>query len=362
MIQRKIPNDELNTFYQSKFEYYRKVAALAAIATGLLEVFYFISDCIIFGRFANETLIPRISIMVPILLFVLINPKVKDYKCGSLLYYMMPHCAMWATIWAIWFLPNRDFAREGFIIMHFGFLCVGLAMPVRYHIVMHAFLFLNIIVSNLFIHYEHFDMMIALAFPLYIGVILIMMILENSYADHYLIKKEIEKNSVTDPLTEVFNRNKLEEIVSADGEKLEVGHIKDASILMVDIDKFKRVNDTYGHEGGDKILVFVSDQIKKHIRSTDLIIRWGGEEFVVLLMGTALDVGLNIAEHIRSAVEAAENDVTPVTISVGVSKYEGGNYHDAINKADQALYYAKEHGRNLVVCYEDIEDEILRNS
>jgi PleD family two-component response regulator len=79
-------------------------------------------------------------------------------------------------------------------------------------------------------------------------------------------------------------------------------------------------------------------------------------------MGTALDVGLNIAEHIRSAVEAADNDVCPVTISVGVSKYEGGNYHDAIAKADQALFYAKEHGRNLVVSYEDIEDEILRKS
>ena len=68
-----------------------------------------------------------------------------------------------------------------------------------------------------------------------------------------------------------------------------------------------------------------------------------------------MDVGLNIAEHIRSSVESAENDICPITISVGVSKYDGGNYREAVNKADQALYYAKEHGRNLVVSYEDIE-------
>ena len=362
MFTRKIPKEELNTFYQSKFDYYRKIAALAAVVTGLAEVTYFISDCMIFGRFANETLFPRISIMIPLLIFALINSKINNYKVGSIIYYIIPHLSMWATIWAIWYLPNRDFAREGFIIMHFAFLCVGIAMPARQHIFMHGLLLLNIIVSNLFIHYEHFDMMIALALPLYLGVVAIMFILENTYTDHYLIRKQIVKDSVTDPLTEVYNRHKLDEIISIDGEKLDLGPIEDASIFMVDIDKFKRVNDTYGHDAGDKILVFVSDEIKKHIRSTDMIIRWGGEEFVVLLMGTALDVGLNIAEHIRSAVESADNDVCPITISVGVSKYDGGNYHEAIKKADQALYYAKEHGRNLVVSYEDIEDEILRNS
>ncbi|WP_029320465.1 GGDEF domain-containing protein [Butyrivibrio sp. AE3004] len=356
MLEKTIPKEELNSYYQSKFEYYRKLSALAAIATGILEICYFVTDCQIFGRFANETLIPRISVMIPLILFVILNPMVKTYRRGCLLYYFIPHSAMWATIWAIWYLPDRDFAREGFIIMHFAFLCIGLAMPLKQHIVMHGLIFANIIISNLFIHYQHFDMMITLALPVYAGVIFILLILEKSYADHYLIRKQIEKNSVTDQLTTVFNRNKLEEIVSSEDERFDIEQYRDVVVLMIDIDKFKRVNDTYGHDAGDRTLVFISEQIKSCIRSTDIIIRWGGEEFVVLLVGAAMEVGLNIAEHIRSSVEAADNGICPITISVGVSKYDGGNYREAVNKADQALYYAKNHGRNLVVSYEDIED------
>ena len=140
--------EELNDFFQSKFEYFRVVSGYSAMLIGLLEITYFVSDCQLFGRFATETLIPRLAILLPMLIFWLLYPSVKDYKVGIHLYYMMPHAAMWCTIWAIWYLPNRDFAREGFIIMHFAFLAIGLAMPLKYHIPIHACLLLNIIISN----------------------------------------------------------------------------------------------------------------------------------------------------------------------------------------------------------------------
>ena len=137
---------------------------------------------------------------------------------------------------------------------------------------------------------------------------------------------------------------------------------KDSKIclFLLDIDKFKRVNDSYGHDAGDKVLVFLAEQIKRCIRSSDMLIRWGGEEFVVFLVGAEMEVGLRIAEHIRHSVEHTENEVCPITISVGVSRYDGGNYRDAVRKADRALYYAKGHGRNLVVHYDDIADEDLK--
>ena len=242
--------------------------------------------------------------------------------------------------------------------MHLAFIAIGIAMPVKYHIPVHACVILNILVSYLWNHYEHIDLMISLAVPVWIGASILMIILENSYVDQYLIRKQLEKSSTTDNLTEAYNRNKFEEIVDSNNETSADVDDSNVVILMIDIDKFKRVNDTYGHDAGDKILVFLTERIKACIRATDLVIRWGGEEFVVLLMGASTSVGLRIAEHIRHSVEVTENEVCPITISVGVSQYDGKNYHEAVKRADKALYYAKEHGRNMVVHYDDIAGEV----
>ncbi len=358
MVTKKIDKAEVDEFYQAKFDYYRRPSFVAALLTGFLETTYFISDCQIFGRFAVETLIPRFFILVPLIILMLFERRIQSYKSAVFAFYSIAHAAMWCTIWAIWYLPNKDFAREGFIIMHLAFIAIGLAMPVKYHIPVHFGVILNIIVSYMWNHYEHIDLMISLAVPVWIGASILMFILENSYADQYLIRKQLEKSSTTDNLTEAYNRNKFEEIVDSGNEHHDEADNSNVVILMIDIDKFKRVNDTYGHDAGDKILVFLTERIKACIRATDLVIRWGGEEFVVLLMGASTSVGLRIAEHIRHSVEITENEVCPITISVGVSQYDGKNYHEAVKRADKALYYAKEHGRNLVVHYDDIADEV----
>ena len=152
--------------------------------------------------------------------------------------------------------------------------------------------------------------------------------------------------ALVDNLTKLYNRRALIENKGYN------------SVIFADIDHFKEINDKYGHDAGDKILVFLTERIKACIRATDLVIRWGGEEFVVLLMGASTSVGLRIAEHIRHSVEVTENEVCPITISVGVSQYDGKNYHEAVKRADKALYYAKEHGRNMVVHYDDIAGEV----
>ncbi|MCR4843159.1 MAG: GGDEF domain-containing protein [Eubacterium sp.] len=348
----KIDKSQLEDFYQSKFNYYRYVSFYSAVLSVLMETLYFVTDCQIFGRFATETLIPRFSVLIPMLLLIIFNKRIHSYKLGTFLYYLFPHFAMWATIWAIWYLPNRDFAREGFIIMHFAFLAVGFAMPLKHHIIAHGFIFLNIIISNLWIHYETFDMMLSLAAPLYIGCILMLAINQVSYADHYLVLKQKEKDSVTDQLTGVFNRNILSEII--DDENTVTSHVSGVVVLMIDLDKFKNVNDTFGHEAGDKMLRFLSDQIKKSVRSSDYVIRWGGEEFVVFLMDASVEFGLTKAEEIRKTVESSDTGVCPITVSIGVSEYCGEDYHDTIKKVDRALYYAKGHGRNRVVLESDI--------
>ena len=265
----------------------------------------------------------------------------------------MPHAAMWCTIWAIYHLENRDYAREGFIIMHFAFLAIGFATPLKYHIILHALLIGNIMLSNIWNHYEYYTIMLALAIPLYIGVVIMLWILENSYADQYLIKKELEKSSVSDELTGVNNRYIVNEIINSETDRFTIN--KDIVILMFDIDFFKNVNDTYGHEAGDKILKFVSSKIKSQISKNDYIIRWGGEEFIIILVDYTVEKAKALAEQLRHDIEASDNGICPVTISLGLCRYnKNETYHQCVDKADQALYYATNHGRNQVVDYANI--------
>jgi len=353
MINTKLNPNELDSFYQSKFDYYKMVSGYSAILIGLLEMTYFISDCQLYGRFAWETFIPRMSMVIPLLFFMFLYPRVNNYKVGAILYYMIPHAAMWCSIWAFYNLDNRDFVREGFIIMHFAFLAIGLAMPIKYHALFHGLMILNIIISNMFIHYEYFSVIISLALPVYFGVLVMMFILENSYIDQYLIKRKLEINSVSDELTNVYNRYKLKDIINS---KTEAFTIKgNVFIMMLDIDFFKKVNDTYGHEAGDEILKFMANEIKEHLSSLDYVIRWGGEEFVIILANQAPESALKFAETLREDIKTKDNGICPITVSIGLYKYQKNEtYHNAVDKADQALYFAKEHGRNQVADYANI--------
>lgn len=162
-------------------------------------------------------------------------------------------------------------------------------------------------------------------------------------------KKELEKIGVTDHLTQVFNRNKLEEVLRR--EILYYDRFKTpASLVMFDIDHFKKINDTYGHSLGDKVLVGFAKLLKASIREIDIVIRWGGEEFIILLPRSTRRQATVIAEKIRKKVEAVVfPEVGTVTVSAGVSSLRlGDNSNTLIERADKALYSAKNEGRNCV--------------
>lgn len=126
---------------------------------------------------------------------------------------------------------------------------------------------------------------------------------------------------------------------------------KTFSILVVDIDRFKVVNDTHGHLFGNKVIKNVAETLSKSIRQSDFICRYGGEEFVILLSGAGCETGYSVADSLRSKVEKEPTDGVFVTTSIGVvefsDKYKCGN--EAINEADKAMYKAKRLGRNRVV-------------
>jgi two-component system, cell cycle response regulator len=159
--------------------------------------------------------------------------------------------------------------------------------------------------------------------------------------------------ATTDPLTGLANRRVLLDRLAHEFERAK-RYRKPLACLMVDIDHFKRVNDTYGHPVGDKVIVQVASAIHGTIRSTDLAGRYGGEEFGVIALETGLGGGVALGERIRREVGrlfSQESDVPKVTVSIGVATTDrASEAADALLKsADEALYTAKREGRDRVV-------------
>lgn len=157
----------------------------------------------------------------------------------------------------------------------------------------------------------------------------------------------------TDPLTKLFNRRYLFEI---GGQLFEQGRRYNhrMSLLMVDIDRFKNVNDTYGHDIGDEALVLITKHFSEGIRNVDILGRFGGEEFIVLMPETGMDGAYKVAERLRSSISRSPLKTSGPTISltisigVGVQATATANIETLVKKADVALYKSKRAGRNRV--------------
>jgi diguanylate cyclase (GGDEF)-like protein len=168
------------------------------------------------------------------------------------------------------------------------------------------------------------------------------------------LNKELVEISIIDGLTQVYNRRYFMERFRQEVKR--VGRYgPPVSLLMIDIDHFKKVNDTYGHQAGDAVLAGVAGLIKWKLRETDLIARYGGEEFCVIATGTEQAGALVLAERVRQLVDGAAFEhagkTLMVTISIGVSTWtpaDRDDFEELIRRADAALYQAKEQGRNCV--------------
>ncbi|MCE7028142.1 sensor domain-containing diguanylate cyclase [Jiella avicenniae] len=161
----------------------------------------------------------------------------------------------------------------------------------------------------------------------------------------------------TDPLTGLANRREFDRRVAALLDEARTA-ARPLSVILFDIDNFKRVNDTLGHATGDTILVWVAEVVRLHLRADDLAARFGGEEIMLALPGTDDHAALMIAERIRSAVERhgalMELQYERITISAGVATARGGDTRFAriFDQADEALYEAKRRGRNRVQAFD----------
>ena len=168
-------------------------------------------------------------------------------------------------------------------------------------------------------------------------------------------KIKLTEESITDPLSTLYNRRYFSDISVSSFNNAQ-RYKQNLSIMMIDIDKFKNINDTYGHHVGDKVIISCAKTFKKLARKSDLIARYGGEEFIILVPQTALNDVLSLAERIREdmaqqVITDNQNNEIRFSLSIGVSQLNletDTKIEQIIQRADKALYHAKNNGRNQV--------------
>jgi diguanylate cyclase (GGDEF)-like protein len=165
-----------------------------------------------------------------------------------------------------------------------------------------------------------------------------------------LLYRAATQSALRDPLTDTGNRIAMDQTLQREIE-LARRHMQPLSLLMLDIDHFKRVNDTHGHSAGDDVLKAVAASIKNQLRNVDMVFRYGGEEFLILLSNTSREAAALVGERLRCAAQAedypADGHTVELTVSLGCSTLlPGESAESLLRRADSALYVAKREGRN----------------
>ena len=181
--------------------------------------------------------------------------------------------------------------------------------------------------------------------------------LEEQLKEIQSLQNKLREQAIRDPLTGAFNRGYLDETLQREMARAKRNHTP-LSVMMIDVDHFKKINDTYGHKAGDYILKSVGKLLMKDSRACDCVCRFGGDEFAVLLPEMNEEDAINRAEHWRQMIKKkhvlfSKSTIAP-TISIGISTYTNLNRTNQylIDHADKALYTAKAEGRDCVRVFE----------
>lgn len=183
----------------------------------------------------------------------------------------------------------------------------------------------------------------------------VMSIIEATFKTYEEKIEHLQGLVITDALTELYNRRHFDESLEGEIER-STRHNHPLSLIMLDVDDFKKYNDCSGHPEGDKVLVEIGSTIKSHVRKIDTLCRYGGEEFVVILPETIKDDVVNLAERIRKGIWEkifySKEKKVHVSASFGIAEYiENESAKEFVKRADSRLYQAKENGKNQV-CFD----------
>ena len=221
-----------------------------------------------------------------------------------------------------------------------------LNLPQHFHIAYHSVMAVPVVVNKKMKGFSIIMHQDPYFFPFEAFKLLQSLVHHSSLAlTNALLRDELEKLVITDHLTKLHSRKFLDEKIQQSMNKDEEG-----TFILIDIDNFKEINDTYGHQIGDMILIQVANLIQGSIRESDIGARWGGEELAIYLPRVSLEYGVAISQRILNKV--SERSEPHITVSCGVSfwkKDHQDTYQNLFKRADEALYRAKETGKNKVV-------------
>lgn len=341
-------------FYQAKYDYFKQFVLGTLGASSLVYFLMMFTDWQLAGSLSILHILMRGMVIIPFGIMVLFYRKSSDYRLMTLVAFLMIHAIIWGNIWIMSLLPDQSFANAGFLMMSFFLLMISFGTPPTMAMIGQAGLIADILLANHIFEYPDINIILASNWSIIVLFFFVDLIGTRYFYDSYLLSKKLDFALLHDPLTQVFNRRKLDDLM---GPSHDLSFMSpQIGLLIMDIDHFKLVNDTYGHDNGDRILQFTADCIKNSLRDNDLVIRWGGEEFTAILFDCPTEQIRLTAERIRATIEQSDNGVCPVTISIGTKFYSGDDCIKEIKLADQALYAAKNGGRNRVVAYEEIQD------
>ena len=338
--------EEKEEFYKAKCEYYQGIVELSLLVACVTTIFFIYSDYMINGSFI-PTLLPRMSILVFIAVFFAVTHYDNSARTMVIMDFFLGHGMVIAASWTAYNLKDNSNSITGVIIVNLLWLVIGYVSTPMDTTINGVIFVCEIFITNLFNHYTNYELILALEIPIIIGIIFVQYIMTTFYLDHYRLSRKLEEAMVTDPLTRVYNRHILEKIIS---EKLLDDRSSDEpiTVAMLDIDDFKKINDENGHYTGDITLFYIGQKLSNDTQKEDYVIRYGGEEFIIIFRNCDIDTAYVRMDKIRTEIENATDTPVPFTISVGVSAYTG-DYTMTLRTVDSALYEAKNTGKNKVI-------------
>jgi len=354
-LPRKFPNSTFSDLYEQWDKPSRQIqiSAISCLTALLYIAFTFIDK----SSWASEQAITlmqkfHLLIIVPMMLAIsFIAYKKRFYKFVMIALAISPIIANLCHVYIASQLSNyAPFLAEGYLSVFWIFIASG--MTFRVALVSAILSSLILIVSAFYfmsqtgIYTMHvFWIMCSFSFG-FLGAL----IFDRSRKAIFISQQELHQLAITDPLTGVFNRNKLYNVLPQEIGRC-LRYDKTFGLLMVDIDHFKHVNDTLGHDAGDKVLQRTAQVLSKLIRGNDTLIRWGGEEFIVIVLEVDEKSLIHFCEKLRKKIEDENyGDVANITVSVGATLLRENDVPDSLlSRVDKALYKAKDNGRNNTV-------------
>ena len=320
-----------------------------------INLVFFIPDYFLMQR-KNDSYISlavRIVFFIIILTVCLFYNKIKNVHTISVI---ISSCEIIVTVFFIYvYILYRE---PDFMIQTFGLIVIIVSiflLPNRWIYKLYISLFITIVFFIISVVYVKGISMNQLSSAIVYTSIIITLMVISSFRNNiykrtqYALNKKLLDMATKDQLTGLFNRAKFEEEVKK-FINLSNRYTSKFSVLLFDIDDFKKINDNYGHMTGDNIIVECTSLVEKEIRDTDIFARWGGEEFIILMPETEINEAKALAQRLLKMID---NNIfmegIHITCSFGVSQYAlGEDYTKFFDKVDKLLYKAKNNGKNMV--------------